>query len=113
MEAERLAYADRDLYLAYSDFVAVSANALIDEAYLAERAKLIDPALSMGEGQPGTLQGWDEGALAPDDGHHGFSTSHTSIVDPAGNEVQTLRGEARRLEEAPAEQMPVPAAQKA
>jgi gamma-glutamyltranspeptidase/glutathione hydrolase len=86
-EAQRLAYADRDLYLADSDFVAVPVDALIDEAYLAERAALIDPDVSMGEAQPGTLEGWDESSLAPDDGDHGFSTSHISIVDSWGNAV--------------------------
>jgi gamma-glutamyltranspeptidase/glutathione hydrolase len=86
-EAQRLAYADRNLYLADSDFVSVPVEALIDEAYLTERAKLIDPAQSMGEAQPGVLEGWDESSLAPDDGTHGFSTSHISIVDVSGNAV--------------------------
>lgn len=86
-EAQRLAYADRNLYLADSDFVSVPVDALIDEAYLAERAKLIDPAGSMGEAQPGVLEGWDDSSLAPDDGTHGFSTSHISIVDASGNAV--------------------------
>lgn len=86
-EAQRLAYADRNLYLADSDFVSVPVDALIDETYLAERARLIDPARSMGEAAPGVLEGWDESSLAPDDGTHGFSTSHISIVDASGNAV--------------------------
>jgi len=86
-EAQRLAYADRNLYLADSDFVAVPVAELVDEDYLAARSLLIDPALSMGTAEPGTLEGWDDAALTPDDGHHGFSTSHISIVDANGNAV--------------------------
>src|SRR5690606_2607931 len=42
VEAERLAYADRDRYIADPDFVAVPAG-LLDPAYLAARSALIDP----------------------------------------------------------------------
>ena len=85
-EAERLAYADRDLYLADSDFVAVPVEALVDPAYLEERSLLIDPERSMGIAAPGEVAASDD-AMAPDDGDHGFSTSHISIVDPWGNAV--------------------------
>ena len=43
-EASRLAYADRARYLADPDFVAAPVAGLLDPAYLAARAKLIDPA---------------------------------------------------------------------
>jgi len=86
-EAQRLAYADRNLYLADSDFVAIPVEALLDEDYLAERASLIDPEASMGTAEAGAIDGWDHAALALDDGHHGYSTSHISIVDREGNAV--------------------------
>jgi len=85
-EAERLAYADRDLYLADSDFVAVPVDALVDRDYLAERSLLIDPRGSMGIAEPGRFTGGDE-VMAPDDGDRGVSTSHISIVDAQGNAV--------------------------
>ncbi|MBT5433255.1 MAG: gamma-glutamyltransferase [Alphaproteobacteria bacterium] len=86
-EAERLAYADRNLYLADSDFVDVPVEALIDEDYLAGRATLIDPDASMGEAFPGVIEGWDDAVYAPNAGDHGYSTSHISIVDREGNAV--------------------------
>src|ERR1700712_1595483 len=41
LEAMRLAYADRDRFLADTDYVAVPMAGLLDERYLAERAKLL------------------------------------------------------------------------
>jgi len=87
-EASRLAYADRDRYLADGDFVAVPLDGLLDKAYLAGRAALIDPLHDMGEAEPGIPPGWNSGALEPDpDVQQGFSTSHMSIVDRDGNAV--------------------------
>ena len=37
IEASKLAYADRNLYIADSDFVAVPSQGLMDKAYLKER----------------------------------------------------------------------------
>ncbi len=45
-EAERLAYADRGLYVADSDFVPVPVAGLIDPAYQAERARLPSPPIA-------------------------------------------------------------------
>src|SRR3546814_4206626 len=52
-EASRLAFADRGRFLADSDFVAVPLEALLDPAYLAERARIIATTRSMGEACPG------------------------------------------------------------
>lgn len=55
-EAERLAYADRDKYIADTVFVPLPGNsphALLDPGYLTRRAVLIDPHRSMGTAQPG------------------------------------------------------------
>lgn len=84
-EAERLAYADRDLFVADSDFVAVPVEALLDPAYLARRSALIDPEASMGIAEPGLPAG--DRAAFDDETNLGFSTSHISIVDMEGNAV--------------------------
>ncbi|OWU83118.1 gamma-glutamyltransferase [Oceanicola sp. 22II-s10i] len=85
-DASRLAFADRGLYMADSDFVPVPAAGLVDPAYLASRAQLLsgDRALSeVSAGQPK----WDHAAVdyAPDTSIEIPSTSHISIVDAEGN----------------------------
>jgi gamma-glutamyltranspeptidase/glutathione hydrolase len=83
-EAERLAYADRDKYVADADFVAPpggSLATLIDPGYLAGRAALISPQRSMGTAKPGDFA--MPGGVAPPGREHG--TSHVSIVDSYGN----------------------------
>ncbi len=87
-EASRLAYADRNTYIADTDFVPAPLDGLFDDDYLAGRAALIDPAKSMGEAEAGKPPGWDASELMPDpDGASGYSTSHISIVDRDGNAV--------------------------
>ena len=86
-EASRLAYADRDKYMADTDFVPLpggSWGSLLDPDYLAERAALIDPARSMGTAAPGELGSVPLGidATVPAGG-----TTHVSIVDRNGRVV--------------------------
>lgn len=83
-EAERLAYADRDFYVADPDFVPLpggSPDALLDPDYLAERAALIDPQSSMGTAEHGDF-GPVQFASSTDPEH---GTSHISVVDSYGN----------------------------
>ncbi|HMA15044.1 MAG: gamma-glutamyltransferase [Bacteroidota bacterium] len=82
-EASRLAFADRGRFLADSDFVEVPLDALLDPAYLAARARLIDPAASMGEASPGLPSPLAAAPRQPDPP----STSHLSVVDAEGNAV--------------------------
>ncbi|VFA91423.1 Gamma-glutamyltranspeptidase precursor [Nocardia farcinica] len=84
-EAERLAYADRNKYVADPDFVPLpgnSAQSLVDRNYLKQRAGLIDPQRSMGTAQPGDLGPVPVG-VGPQPPEHG--TSHISVVDRYGN----------------------------
>jgi gamma-glutamyltranspeptidase/glutathione hydrolase len=86
-ESERLAYADRDKYLADAKFVNVPVRGLMDAKYLAARSALIDPARSL----PHALAGTPPGALAmriapaPDQPEHG--TSHFVVADRSGDVV--------------------------
>ncbi|OZE12231.1 gamma-glutamyltransferase [Rhodococcus sp. 05-2255-3B1] len=83
-EAERLAYADRDKYVADPDFVPLpggSPDALLDPEYLSERAGLIDEGRSMGTAQPGDF-GPVQFASSTDPE---YGTSHISVVDSQGN----------------------------
>ena len=82
-EAGRLAFADRGLYVADSDFVKVNIAGLLDPAYLKQRAQLISDR-SMGTAKPGVppvhrlqqpkMPLW-----------HKAATSHISVVDGFGN----------------------------
>ncbi len=81
-EAEKLAYADRDAYLGDPAFVRAPVAALLDSHYLAERAKRISAARSMGKAEPGLPEPTPEGAPPPV-----HSTSHVSIVDDLGDAV--------------------------
>ncbi|WP_300036642.1 gamma-glutamyltransferase [uncultured Roseobacter sp.] len=84
-DASRLAFADRGRYMADSDYVPVPAAGLVDPAYLAERAALLegDGALAeVGAGAPA----FDHALNYADDVSIELpSTSHISIVDAAGN----------------------------
>jgi gamma-glutamyltranspeptidase/glutathione hydrolase len=86
IEAAKLAYADRGMYMADADFVDMPAG-LLNKDYLASRAALIDPAKTMGKATAGTPP-WDEAKLyAPDTQLERPGTSHFSIIDRYGNMV--------------------------
>ena len=84
-EAERLAYADRALYLADSDFVPVNVKGLTDKKYLQSRATLIGDK-SMGRADAGTPPGINL-ALAPDRSPLRISTSQIAAVDDQGGAI--------------------------
>ena len=85
IEAERLAYADRDLYAADDRFVAVPVEGLLDADYLAGRAALIDPGRAMAEAPAGTPPGAPE--RAADLSGRWTGTSHFVVVDATGDVV--------------------------
>jgi gamma-glutamyltranspeptidase/glutathione hydrolase len=82
-ESMRLAYADRDLYLADPDFVRVPVAGLTDAAYLAARSLLISPDRAIPHVTAGTPSGAERQAAAPVLNEAG--TSHFVAVDGAGN----------------------------
>ena len=88
IEANRLAFADRDLYVADPDATAVPTAGLLDRSYLAARAQLIGTR-AMSEAAPGLPPGrsstHQDAAAAP--AEHGTSTTHISVVDSEGNAV--------------------------
>jgi gamma-glutamyltranspeptidase/glutathione hydrolase len=85
-EAERLAYADRNKYMADTDFVPLPGGttaALLDKAYLRNRANLIDFSRSMGTAVAGTFTSAPLGISSAE----GKGTTHMTIVDKQGNVV--------------------------
>ncbi len=83
-ESQRLAYADRDLYLADADFVSVPVTGLVDAAYLASRSELISDSATMPTALPGTPPGATLAfARAAQQEEHG--TTHFVAVDRWGD----------------------------
>ncbi len=86
-EAGRLAFADRNLYLADEDFVRVPLRGLLDPAYLTLRAQALDRDRAMPPPRPGNPR-WREGAPhAPQATEFGTGTSHIVAVDRWGDAV--------------------------
>ncbi|MFP3945133.1 MAG: gamma-glutamyltransferase, partial [Alphaproteobacteria bacterium] len=84
-EASRLAYADRNLYVADTDYIQVPVQGMLAKAYLKGRSALIDPERSMGKAEAG--EPWKAPERAPDTSAEYPGTSHASIVDADGNVV--------------------------
>ncbi|CAN5332153.1 gamma-glutamyltransferase [soil metagenome] len=83
-EAQKLAFADRNEYVADPDFVDVPTPELSDEAYAESRRAEIDPEKA-GSYEPGDL-GAAESSSGEDENTEG-STTHVSVIDAAGNAV--------------------------
>jgi gamma-glutamyltranspeptidase/glutathione hydrolase len=82
-QAERLAFADRGLYVGDPDFVTVPKDGMLNKDYLASRAALIRD-WDMGVASSGVPPGYFDPA-APDTSVDESGTSHISIVDRYGN----------------------------
>ncbi len=82
-QAGRLAFADRNKFVADSDFVTVPVEGMLDEDYLISRAKLITE-FDLGTVEPGDPPG-EFDPTAPDNGAKLSGTSHVSIIDRYGN----------------------------
>ena len=86
-EASRLAFADRNRYLADPDFVHVPVEGLLDPAYLRRRARLIERGRALGEAAPGVPPGAGDLDRADASAPEHASTSHLSVIDSRGNAV--------------------------
>lgn len=80
-QASRLAFADRNRYIADSDFVDVPVTELLNKSYLSERARLIQDS-DMGRAQAGVFTQY---SYADDQSPEFPNTTHVSIVDAEGN----------------------------
>jgi gamma-glutamyltranspeptidase / glutathione hydrolase len=85
-EAQKLAFADRDFYVADPDFVRVPMG-MLDPPYLGVRRLLIDPKAAMARPKPGRPPGTQALLTGEDQTFENVGTSHISIVDGNGNAV--------------------------
>lgn len=90
VDAQRLAYADRDHYVADADFVQVPASDLINPKYLDVRAtEVFEPGAKPTPGDPGIALGGNPmvGMWGQDPTEDAPGTTHLSIIDQDGNAV--------------------------
>ena len=85
-EAGRLAFADRERYVADPAFVSVPVTAMLDSRYLAWRGALIDARQSMGVAQAGDPSGMLK-QRGEGDTVDQASTTHLVAIDAQGNAV--------------------------
>lgn len=89
-EAEKLAYADRQLYLGDPDFVTAPVAGLLDANYLGQRAQDIDPAHAMmAPAKAGTppVKRAERRDFAPQAPQLAHGTSHFTVVDDRGEVI--------------------------
>lgn len=87
-EASKIAFADRDQYLADPDFVDVPLNLLLDPEYLEQRAQQISPDSVLKNVEPGKFEQLKV-SYAKDTTPDWPSTTHFVVVDEQGNWLST------------------------
>jgi len=85
-EAGRLAYADRDVFIADPDFVKIPIDDLLNQEYTQDRSRAISPQRSMVKAKPGNFN-QSSMQLGSDSNSELPATSHISIVDKNGQAV--------------------------
>ena len=83
IEVSRLAFSDRNQYMADSDFVKTPNTMLLEQSYIEQRSALIGP-MAMDQVAYGIPDEWKE-AHASDESKEEPGTSHISIIDRDGN----------------------------
>ena len=84
-DASRLAFADRDAYIADTDFVYVPIKELTDQTYINKRAKFLNSKNKIEKVKAGNLISKSSSSWNEDISLELPSTSHISIVDKYGN----------------------------
>ena len=87
VEVKKLAFADRDRWMADPEMADIPLDALLDPAYLAERARLVDPARAAESFPPGIGGDGTEAGDRDDTG----DTVYLTAVDQWGNAVSWIQ----------------------
>lgn len=90
IELKKLAFADRDRWISDPRFSEVPLDALLDPAYLARRATLVDPSRAATDVNPGVGDGG--GVASPGEGlDDSGDTVFLTVVDAQGNAVSWIQ----------------------
>ncbi|MBM3788910.1 MAG: gamma-glutamyltransferase family protein, partial [Acidobacteria bacterium] len=87
VEAKKLAFADRDRYVADPEFIRIPVERLLAENYAAERRKLISLDEARPDYPPGTVEGGDTIYLAVVDRDHNAVSLINSIYSAFGSGI--------------------------
>jgi gamma-glutamyltranspeptidase/glutathione hydrolase len=87
VEAKKLAFADRDYYIADPDFARIPVDRLLSKSYAAERRKLISPDRARSEYGPGTPEQSDTVYLTVVDKEHNAVSFINSLFSEFGSGI--------------------------
>ena len=87
IEASKLAYVDRNYYIADTDFVNVPVKEMLSFSYMSKRAKLINKNKILQELMPGKFENFEVTNRGMDTYSEKPSTTHISLVDTFGNAI--------------------------
>ena len=95
MEAMRLAFADRAVWMGDADFVEMPSRGLISDGYISTRSALIDPDSRLADVQADDPRPFDNAGLVKktrlamtlENPEEGLNTTHFTVVDRHGNIV--------------------------
>ncbi len=86
-EASRLAFADRNTYMADPDFIPVPSIGLLNPKYLDLRSQEISRTRAAGKKKPGKIAYQNQIKFGESENEIGLSTTHMSIIDNLGSAV--------------------------
>lgn len=87
IEAKKLAFADRDLYIGDPEFSEAPVDRLLSKSYAAERRRLIDPRRARQCGRPGDAEEGDTVYLAAVDAQGNAVSFINSLFGPFGSGI--------------------------
>lgn len=92
LELKKLAFADRNQWVADPDFVEIPLDRLLSQEYLSERSRMVDPTRAATEVSSGVA--WESpggGGMGPDDVDDTGDTVYLTAVDRWGNGVSWIQ----------------------
>ncbi len=87
IEASKIAFTDRDYYMADPEYVDTPGTNLLNQEYILERRKMLDDHKILKNLNHGRPSGWDNTMQHRNMGYEENGTTHISIIDKFGNVI--------------------------